>query len=85
VQAFKLAHPNYIILRTSREEIQSSTAKTNLPRTISLKGISNESLVEREAGVRYGNPSNVRMEIRYGKDDSLFQLEGIMVDYIKAP
>lgn len=56
-----------------------------LPRTISLKDITNDSLVEREAGVRYGNASNVRMEIRYGKDDSLFQLEGIMVDYIKAP
>lgn len=56
-----------------------------LPRTISLKDITNNSLVEREAGVRYGNASNVRMEIRYGKDDSLFQLEGIMVDYIKAP
>lgn len=41
--------------------------------------------VERVGQVRYGNPGNVRMEIRYGKDNSLFQLERVYVDYIKAP
>lgn len=41
--------------------------------------------VERIGQVRYGNPGNVRMEIRYGKDNSLFQLERVYVDYIKAP
>jgi len=25
------------------------------------------------------------MEIRYGKDDSVFQLENVYVDYIKTP
>lgn len=57
----------------------------NLPRTISLTNITNKSLVEREAGVRYGNPTNVRMEIRYGHDSSVFELVGVLVDYIKAP
>lgn len=57
----------------------------NLPRTIALDGITNTSVVEREAGVRYGNPTNVRMEIRYGHDDSVFELVGVFVDYIKAP
>ena len=41
--------------------------------------------VERIGQIRYGNPGNVRMEIRYGKDNSLFQLERVYVDYIKAP
>lgn len=85
VSFFKQQHPTWIILRTAKEEVQSSTAKTNLPRTISLKGISNNSLVEREAGVRYGNASNVRMEIRYGRDDSVFKLKAVLVDYVKAP
>lgn len=58
---------------------------SNLPRTISLKGIANKSVVEREAGVRYGNPSSVRCEIRYGKDSSVFELQSVVIDYIKAP
>lgn len=41
--------------------------------------------VERIGQIRYGNPGNVRIEIRYGKDNSLFQLERVYVDYIKAP
>ncbi len=57
----------------------------NLPRKIKLKDINNKSLVEREAGVRYGNKSNVRMEIRYGADNTVFTLDNVMVDYIKAP
>lgn len=34
---------------------------------------------------RYGNTSKVRMEIRYGKDNTLFELKQIYVDYLKAP
>lgn len=43
------------------------------------------SLRERGAGIRYGNKSQVRMEIRYGTDDSVFTLERVNIDYIKAP
>lgn len=43
------------------------------------------STVEREIAHRYGNASPVRIEIRYGKDYSVFELIGIQVDYIKAP
>lgn len=43
------------------------------------------SLVERSAQVRYGNASQVRMEIRYGTDDSVFKLSKVYIDYIKAP
>lgn len=40
---------------------------------------------ERAGSVRYGNASKVRMEIRYGKDDKLFKLERVYIDYLKAP
>lgn len=54
---------NEIITSVKKENNGSS----NLPRRISIKGVNNQSLVEREAGVRYGNSTNVRMEIRYGQ------------------
>lgn len=41
--------------------------------------------VERVAEARYGNRSKVRLEIRYGKDDTLFKLEKVFIDYLKAP
>jgi hypothetical protein len=39
----------------------------------------------KRAETRYGNKSKVRMEIRYGKDNSIFELAKVYVDYIKAP
>lgn len=44
-----------------------------------------DDTIERSAGNRYGNASKVRLEIRYGKDNSVFQLVAIKIDYIKAP
>lgn len=44
-----------------------------------------DDVVERTAGHRYGNASQVRLEIRYGRDSSVFQLVAIQIDYIKAP
>lgn len=41
--------------------------------------------VERIAGNRYGNKSRVKMEIRYGKDNGVFELSKVYVDYLKAP
>jgi len=43
------------------------------------------SLREKGAGIRYGNRSEVRVEIRYGTDDSVFELTDVYIDYIKAP
>ena len=34
---------------------------------------------------RYGNKSKVRMQVRYGKDDSIFKLDKVFIDYLKAP
>ncbi len=46
---------------------------------------SNGNSVEKASGLRYGNKSKVRMEIRYGKDDSLFKLSKVYIDYLKVP
>ncbi len=71
---------DYEIINTVTEQ----EGKSNLPRTINLKNFLNKSIVEREAGVRYGNPSAIRCEIRYG-DDSIFELQSIIVEYLKTP
>lgn len=47
--------------------------------------IEDYSNVEKNEPQRYGNTSRVRMEIRYGKDDSIFKLDKVYVDYLKAP
>ena len=57
---------------------------SGLPKSISING-EDVSNVERGASVRYGNVSEVRLEIRYGTDKSVFELTDVYVDYIKAP
>lgn len=61
---------------------------SNFQRTFKLKIGETEqqvSLVEKPIALRAGNTSNVRCEIRYGKDDSLFQLVEVQIDYVKCP
>lgn len=61
---------------------------SNFQRTFKLKTTKGEqqvSLVEKPIAFRAGNTSNVRCEIRYGKDDSLFQLVEVQIDYVKCP
>ena len=48
-------------------------------------GENNTSNIERAAQVRYGNASKVRLEIRYGTDDSVFTLVKVYIDYLKTP
>lgn len=66
----------------------SDGAGSNFQRTFKLKNgevFKDISLVEKPTAVRVANPSNVRCEIRYGKDDSLFQLVEVQIDYVKSP
>lgn len=70
----------YKVTSTDGEEGDNS----NFQRTVQI-GVGEESLVERNIATRYGNPSNVRMEIRYGRDNSLFELKQVFIDYIKVP
>ena len=64
-----------------------AAGRSNFSRTITLGEPDNRtvSTVERDTGTRYGNASNVRMEIRYGHDNSIFSLEKVFIDYIKSP
>ncbi len=57
---------------------------SGLPKTINIYDASSSN-VERVAEARYGNVSNVRLEIRYGTDDSIFKLKKVYIDYIKSP
>lgn len=59
-------------------------AGSNFSRNFTLKGTS-QSVVEKPTASRIGNASNVRLEVRYGKDDTLFQLKEIQIDYVKVP
>lgn len=73
--------------------IADSSNKTgsNFPRTIKIDTDgdgtvdTNISLVEKPIATRVSNPSGVRLEIRYGKDNTLFQLKEVQVDYVKSP
>lgn len=57
---------------------------SNLRRTIKI-GDRQESVIERNIANRFGNASSVTMEIRYGKDNSIFELAEIYIDYLKVP
>lgn len=72
------------------EDVSKATLveATQFPKSINLKlGQSqvSQSLIEKSAGLRYANPTNVRCEIRYGKDNSVFELVEVLIDYLKAP
>ena len=65
--------------------ITGQTGSTNLPRTFTFSDGKTASLVEKATAQRIANPSRVRIEVRCGKDDSVFELETVYIDYIKAP
>ena len=73
------------ITSASTDAATNATEVTGgLPKTISIGGNA-VTTVERAGQIRFGNPSTVRMEIRYGKDNTLFELKRVYVDYLKAP
>lgn len=77
----------YQVTDTNGKENTDSPENSNFQRTYKF-GEGNDdriSLVEKPIAARIGNTSNVRCEIRYGKDDSLFQLAEVQVDYVKCP
>lgn len=70
----------YIVDKT-KDPIEDNSG---LNRVITL-GNKKFSNVERESNFRYGNSEPIRLEIRYGKDSTVFKLEKIYIDYIKTP
>lgn len=75
--------PDYTIIKDSEENYQVDGE--NLSRTLTLGVDKVISTVDRASTIRYGNSGPVRLEIRYGKDSSVFELDKIYVDYIKTP
>ena len=65
--------------------VVGQTGTSNLPRTFTFSDNKIASLVEKPTAQRIANPSQVRIEIRAGKDSSIFDLQTIYIDYIKAP
>lgn len=85
IGGYKVTGDNGAVATNTSDE---SGAGSNFQRTFKLKNgeVSKDiSLVEKPTAVRVANPSNVRCEIRYGKDDSLFQLVEVQIDYVKSP
>lgn len=70
---------------SSGTDVTSANEATNTFQSIFGTSPNTISTVERQAGIRYGNPSNTRMEIRYGKDNSVFELTHVYIDYLKTP
>ena len=66
--------------------INNVTTKNDYKTTDNQDSIEfNGDNVEKIGEERFGNTAKVRMEIRYGKDDTLFKLSTVYIDYLKAP
>lgn len=72
-------------LVTNEGRLKSS----NFDRTVRLKlgdgSMQNVSVVEKPIALRVSNPTNVRCEIRYGQDDTVYKLIEVQVEYLKSP
>lgn len=82
--ADKYPHGTDISSAKTDTATNATTITGGLPRTIKI-GENSVDAIEREGQIRYGNTSPVRLEIRYGKDNSVFELESVDIDYLKAP
>lgn len=72
----------------SKDDVNSGNSigtDESLSKTIKITNNIDISNIERAAGTRYGNVSEVRCEIRYGTDDSVFELKQVYIDYLKTP
>lgn len=66
---------------------ETREVKTSHPRQVTLtfpEDTIEVDSVNREAGVRYGNTSKVRCEIRCGNSD-IYELVQVRIDYLRAP
>ena len=75
----------YEVTDTDGGVATSTNGGSNFQRTFQLNNNQQISLVEKPTATRIANPTNVRCEIRYGRDDSLFQLVEVQIDYVKSP
>lgn len=77
---------NSLVIDVDKNQLGTPTTSIEEPfsRTIDLnKHIT--STIEKPAAIRVSNPQKVRMEIRYGKDNSIYELVEVRIDYVKSP
>jgi len=65
--------------------VHTVSVGTPVPNTIKLGNNIEGSFIERTEGIRYGNNNQVRLEIRYGTDNRVFELKKVYIDYLKVP
>ena len=78
---------SYNASKTPIDNIIAKNTKTvshTYPTTIKI-GNAEISTINKPEMLRYGNASKVRCEIRYGNDNTVFELAEVQVDYIKVP
>lgn len=63
--------------------------RSEFPKTIQLNfsgtGDNTTTLIHNVPGLRNANASDVRCEIRCGDDNTIYELDKVLIDYIKAP
>jgi hypothetical protein len=75
----------YINTTQSEGTIKSIVkSESEISKTISFNK-KDTKLTTNPAYTRHANSTKVRCEIRYGHDDSIYKLVGVLIDYIKAP
>lgn len=76
----------YNVTVDENNEVTTSVSDngSNFVRTFKLNG-KDKSSVEEPTASRTSNASNVRIEIRYGRDNTVFKLKEIQIDYLKSP
>ena len=75
-------NPYFYINNVTTSPNYPTVATTESDSVIFLPAGSN---IERVEDKRYGNRSKVRMELRYGKDNTTFVLSRVYIDYLKSP
>ena len=74
---------DYEVLAETPELVENGqTQDTDSNRTIKINTSTEDNKYN---GQQYEKVSKVRCEIRYGRDDTVFHLEKVFIDYIKAP
>lgn len=82
---YYIHNTNDLIQETVWTDVDNSVQNASNTITLSeLLNSDNLGVVNKENGERYGNASNVRIEIRYGSDDIL-TLDKVNIDYLKTP
>lgn len=74
-----------VLDNTYNENVSLISAGASTFLTVQTTTLPTTTFVTKVPGNRYGNKTKVRMEIRYGNDDSTFILSKVYVDYLRSP